>query len=63
MYEIEREMSIKFGELIGRVGELTRERDQARSIAAMLEAECANCWGPVHAETLRIMGQEANDVS
>ena len=24
------------------------ERDRARAIAAMLEAECANCWGPAH---------------
>ena len=40
---------------------LRDERDRARDIAAMLEAECANCWGPVHAETLRLMGQEAND--
>jgi hypothetical protein len=37
------------------------ERDRARAIAAMLEAECANCWGPVHSETLRLMGQEAHD--
>jgi hypothetical protein len=27
----------------------------------LLEAECANCWGPVHSETLRLMGQEAHD--
>ncbi|CAB4185943.1 hypothetical protein UFOVP1504_8 [uncultured Caudovirales phage] len=31
---------------------LKDERDRARSIAATLEAECAACWGPVHAETL-----------
>ena len=31
---------------------LQGERDRARSIAATLEAECAACWGPVHAETL-----------
>jgi hypothetical protein len=37
------------------------ERDRARAIAAMLEAECANCWAPVHSETLRLMGQEAHD--
>jgi hypothetical protein len=35
--------------------------EQARSIATLLEAECANCWGPVHSETLRLMGQEAHD--
>jgi hypothetical protein len=31
---------------------LVDQRDRARSIAATLEAECAACWGPVHAETL-----------
>ncbi len=31
---------------------LQGERNRARSIAATLEAECAACWGPVHAETL-----------
>jgi exonuclease VII small subunit len=31
---------------------LKGERNRARSIAATLEAECAACWGPVHAETL-----------
>ncbi len=30
------------------IHELIRQRDQARSIAAALENECANCWGPVH---------------
>ena len=35
-----------------RGGVVVAQRDQARNIAAMLEAECANCWGPVHAETL-----------
>ena len=34
------------------IHELIRQRDQARSIATLLEAECANCWGPVHAEAL-----------
>jgi hypothetical protein len=33
-------------------GRLVDQRDRARSVAAMLEAECAACWGPVHAETL-----------
>jgi hypothetical protein len=40
---------------------VSRELEQARSIATLLEAECANCWGPVHSETLRLMGQEAHD--
>jgi hypothetical protein len=31
---------------------LTAERDQARNIAAMLEAECAACWGPVHSQAI-----------
>lgn len=31
---------------------LIRQRDQARAIAARLEAECARCWGPVHASAL-----------
>lgn len=31
---------------------LIRQRDQARRLAAMLEAECANCWGPIHASAL-----------
>ena len=48
-------------ELLGRLNKLTRQLDQARSIATLLEAECANCWGPVHSETLRLMGQEAHD--
>jgi hypothetical protein len=47
--------------LLGIIDRLTREREQARSIATLLEAECANCWGPVHSETLRLMGQGAHD--
>jgi hypothetical protein len=47
--------------LLGIIDRLTRELEQARSIATLLEAECANCWGPVHSETLRLMGQEAHD--
>lgn len=37
------------------IHELIRQRDQARSIATLLEAECAKCWGPVHAETLAVI--------
>ena len=33
-------------------GRMVDQRDRARSVAATLEAECAACWGPVHAETL-----------
>ena len=47
--------------LLGIIDRLTRELEQARSIATLLEAECANCWGPVHSETLRLMGQQAHD--
>jgi hypothetical protein len=39
-------------QLLGRVIKLTRQLDQARSIAALLEAECANCWGPIHKDAL-----------
>ena len=39
-------------ELLGRLNKLTRQLDQARSIAALLEAECANCWGPIHKDAL-----------
>ena len=28
------------------------DRDRARGIAAQLEAECAQCWGPVHTQLL-----------
>ena len=53
--------------LLGVINRLTRQLEQARSIAALLEAECANCWGPIHKDALeqaqalhRIEG--ANDV-
>ena len=39
-------------ELLGRLNKLTRQLDQARSIATLLEAECANCWGPIHKDAL-----------
>lgn len=42
-------------ELLGRLNKLTealseamKACERARAIAAMLENECANCWGPVH---------------
>ena len=38
--------------LLGVINRLTRQLDQARSIAALLEAECANCWGPIHKDAL-----------
>jgi hypothetical protein len=39
-------------ELLGRLSKLTRQLEQARSIATLLEAECANCWGPIHKDAL-----------
>ena len=39
-------------ELLGRLNKLTRQLDQARGIAMLLEAECANCWGPIHKDDL-----------
>lgn len=38
--------------LLGVIDTLTRQLDQARSIATLLEAECANCWGPIHKDAL-----------
>lgn len=43
--------------LLGVIDTLTRQLEQARSIAAALEGECARCWGPVHSnaiETIRL---------
>ena len=34
------------------INTLLRQLDQARSIATLLEAECANCWGPIHKDAL-----------
>ena len=42
-------------------GRVVAQRDQARNIAAMLEAECADCWGPVHAETLHGIRKDMTD--
>ena len=39
-------------ELLGRLSKLTRQLEQARSIATLLEAECSNCWGPIHKDAL-----------
>ena len=38
--------------LLGVINTLTRQLEQARSIAALLEAECSNCWGPMHTSAL-----------
>jgi hypothetical protein len=39
-------------ELLGRLNKLTRQLEQAREIAAILENECANCWGPAHLKAI-----------
>ena len=31
---------------------LRDERDRARGLAARLEAECNDCWGPVHSQAV-----------
>jgi len=54
-------------ELLGRLNKLTRQLEQARSIATLLEAECANCWGPIHKDALEQLQalhriEEATDV-
>ena len=54
--------------LLGVINRLTRQLEQARSIAALLEAECANCWGPIHKDALEQVQalhriEEATDVT
>jgi hypothetical protein len=39
-------------QLLGRLNKLTRQLEQARGIATLLEAECANCWGPIHKDAI-----------
>jgi len=43
---------VQNAELLGRLNKLTRQLEQARSIATLLEAECANCWGPIHKDAI-----------
>ena len=38
--------------LLGVINTLTRQLEQARGIATLLEAECSNCWGPMHTSAL-----------
>ena len=50
------------------INTLLRQLDQARSIATLLEAECANCWGPIHKDALEQVQalhriEEATDVT
>ena len=49
------------------INRLARQLEQARSIATLLEAECANCWGPIHKDALEQVQalhriEEATDV-
>ena len=39
---------------------LRDERDRARGLAARLEAECNDCWGPVHSQVVAAARLEAN---
>ena len=53
--------------LLGVIDTLTRQLDQARSIATLLEAECSECWGPIHKDALEQVQalhriEEATDV-
>jgi hypothetical protein len=43
---------LRNAELLGRLNKLTRQLEQARGIAALLEAECSACWGPIHKDAL-----------
>ena len=54
-YELDDNPAYAIAELLGMINRLTAERDQARSIATLLEAECSRCWGPVHAEALAVI--------
>jgi hypothetical protein len=38
---------------------LRDERDRARGLAARLEAECNDCWGPVHSQAVAAARLEA----
>ena len=54
-------------ELLGRLNRLTRQLEQARGISTLLEAECANCWGPIHKDAIEQVQaltriEEATDV-
>ena len=44
-------------------GRLVAQRDLARQVAATLEAECASCWGPVHAQRLNRIHKGLDDGS
>jgi hypothetical protein len=50
------------------INTLLRQLNQARSIATLLEAECANCWGPIHKDAIEQVQalhriEEATDVT
>ena len=46
------EYELRNAELLGRLNTMTRQLEQARGIATLLEAECANCWGPIHKDAI-----------
>lgn len=52
LLSIIREYQAMTGKYAHESSTLRAERDRAREIAAMLEAECAACWGPIHFQTL-----------
>ena len=35
-------------ELLRLINKLTDQRNRARDLVALLEAQCAQCWGPMH---------------
>ena len=58
---------LKAALLLTVINELTRRLEQARGIAMLLEAECANCWGPIHKDAIEQVQalhriEEATDV-
>jgi hypothetical protein len=53
--------------LLGRLNTMSRQLEQARSIATLLEAECSACWGPIHKDAMEQVQafhriEEATDV-
>ena len=45
---------LRNAELLGRLNKLTRQLEQARALATLLEAECSACWGPIHRDALEL---------
>ena len=38
--------------LLDVINTLSRQLEQARRIATLLEAECSSCWGPIHKDAI-----------